>query len=317
MAKSQYQHYLPQCYLKWFTSENTSPNREPSAFIFDYAKPEKSWHAKAPRNFGGIPNFYKFQQKDGSMSNDVEEYWGRLESRWPDLVKNMENPNFDYAEEDREMIAFFIGSLIARVPGEIERTRAFAEEVYMKTTEMLFKIYKAKPDLFEAEKKRALKKGGDFSNLQAEHLDISKFSVDVPMPFALGMNIAGIAQYAEYLMNMTWIRVHAGNDGCFITGDRPVSFNNVEYNGEPEGGGWDRLDALITVPITRKVALYIGWEEGKPINILRSQKFEVITFINLETYRRAQNLLVSPSIQFPGAAEINESLSTKFQSHIG
>ncbi len=276
----EYQHYLPQCYLKNFTELVPVQGQEAAAFIFDFQKPGKGWHRKAPRNFAGSNDFYVFLDENGIKNTEVEDFWGMLETDWPSTLKRIENPNSEVTEDDRLYIANFVASFIARVPAEIEQTKKFVEEFYTKSIIMILKMQASKPELFEESRSRYREETcQDFTpdNLLKE---AETLSVHVPTPFALGLNLKKIQVLVDYLMHMSWLRITAIKDGAFITSDRPVSSLNVDYAGEPDGGGWDRKDILITFPMSHKLAMCIGWEDGK-IDAIKTEKRDLVRLTNV------------------------------------
>jgi hypothetical protein len=175
----------------------------------------------------------------------------------------------------------------------------------------MLRTYDARPDVRKEFEERT---GIDLTDLMPDKFDISELTVNVPTAFALGMNLNKLETQIGYLMAMEWLVIRPVQKGVFITSDSPVYWTNLDYKGEPVGGGWASEDLLITCPLSRELAVIVCWDGGKPFKTLTTRKMDVVPMINQYTFLGAEKLLIASSLKFAGADKINQKLLEKSSS---
>ena len=78
-------HYLAQCYLKGFAA------RHYDNAIWQYRKSTRALQLKGIGNVANRPNYYSHEFVAGEFDDHPEQFFSKIESRWPSLRQRLES----------------------------------------------------------------------------------------------------------------------------------------------------------------------------------------------------------------------------------
>ena len=131
MAEYGRQHYLAQSYLKGFA------DRARKDAIWQYCKSTNDIRLKGIRNVARGRHLYSIEDPSGGFDHTTEQWFGRIESWWPSLLKkihsNVEAMNVNskplrITEDDRVKILQYMLIHFLRVPKYMNWMRRYVEE---------------------------------------------------------------------------------------------------------------------------------------------------------------------------------------------
>jgi hypothetical protein len=106
---SSVHHYVPQFYLKYFTTDI----KKPKVWAYQRNKPPFQPHVK---NIAGETDFYKFvDSRTGEPSNEIEQVFSTSETLAKGILDALNKPGkIKLSHEDHGNLMYFIGSLYTR-----------------------------------------------------------------------------------------------------------------------------------------------------------------------------------------------------------
>ena len=129
-------HYLAQCYLKGFAA------RHYDNAIWQYRKSTRALQLKGIGNVANRPNYYSHEFVAGEFDDHPEQFFSKIESRWPSLRQRLESQKSGIlntivspsmasgirpiTDKHRVEILQFMLIHTLRVPGKMEWMRTYA-----------------------------------------------------------------------------------------------------------------------------------------------------------------------------------------------
>src|SRR5262249_34594798 len=110
MSAPKRHHTLPQFYLERFCQDGR-------LWVFD--RETGRFRREQPKNTSVIGHYYSVELADGQKETGIESMLAQLEGETKPLLQTLEDRG-TLTEEDKMIVALFIGFLFARVP-EFER----------------------------------------------------------------------------------------------------------------------------------------------------------------------------------------------------
>jgi hypothetical protein len=215
-------HYVPQGYLRGFSC----PLRG-RQFIWVYDKrPGRAPTCKSVKSIAWALAYYAQERQDGSLDTDSVErnIAVNVDTKAAELISVL-NPlsnQMDFSEDQRDLLAFFIGLSLTRVPSFRDGLRDLYSQIAQYTAEVLG------PQLWTGP--------GPAPALKA----VAKEWV------TLDHMIEGAQQIADSVANKNWQFFRSPNSTPFITSDNPVVFNGTAP-GHP--------DSEVIMTLTKRLAI--------------------------------------------------------------
>lgn len=197
-------HYVPQGYLRGFSS----PMRG-RQFVWVYDKrPGRRPACKSAKSIAWAPAYYSQEREDGTVDNDRLEQGlaVNIDTKASELIARLKlegRNSVDMTEKDHELLAFFIGLSLTRVPSFRDGLRDMYSNVAQYMAEMLA------PQIWEG------------PDSPPNMIATAKEWV------TLDHMIESAGQIANSISGKTWHFLRPQDDVLFITSDNPVVWNGV------------------------------------------------------------------------------------------
>jgi hypothetical protein len=273
-------HYLPQFYLRKFTS------RGQRNLLWDYDKDAGTVVASTPKKSAGETGYHSFESTSGTDNDTIEQ---RIKQDFEDpMVPVYEKIRHRQILDEREWRAFhlFAASIMVRVPNYIANTQATMTTMYRR----MFDIAKMHDPEFRA---RCVADGVPIEALEAASVKTATRSA------ALTMSLATVLGPAEMFCQMQWRFLHSPVDMPFVTSDNPVFYCDPEHKpGFFQGVGLANKTIEVTFPLTRTICALGTWQESKQVH--QDVGIEVVDLINPRT--------VGASLRFAYGSEKSDRL---------
>lgn len=121
MAQRKKQHFIPAGYLSAWCDPDTPQGQEPYLWLFESRS--RDGRAKAPRNIFSESDFYTETASAGTRDLSLEDFLGRLESRFADLMRAKIEPRKELDAAQHSLLCVFCAAMHARTRAMREHTR--------------------------------------------------------------------------------------------------------------------------------------------------------------------------------------------------
>jgi hypothetical protein len=244
MVKTAKHHYVPQCYLKNFTTAENADQ------IYGYKKDGNLIKTNI-LNIAAKNNFYTFTDKTtGQETNIVEEMFAQLEgAACPVINSIITKRSLDLSDEARGALAQFTAFLSTRNLSYDKQQRQMTADLFKQETierakheEAFRKHFEDAGVTFENEK--------EFQELRNAVLDFDNhFKVEMKggdgyfmkVAIELAMDLTYILYYKE------WHLLISNGSGVFVTSDNPVTLWSVKGIPPQYNAGFMYASILLTL----------------------------------------------------------------------
>ncbi|SAK53330.1 hypothetical protein AWB82_01801 [Caballeronia glebae] len=246
-------HYVPQCYLKRFTSTGS---KKAQIFVLD-AQTQRSF-VTTPQNVAAERDFNRIEL-DGEDPNLIESSYAEFEARVaPALVRTDARGSFT-DDADKALILELVAILAVRNPGRREAMRRFQEETHRRMMELLV----ADQGRWETRRQRAMDAGFvDENNVTFEQardfVERGDFTIEVPTTTHVQQELRSLTVVYNLLQDRSWVVLRAAPEsGGFVTSDHPVTlfWNDPEIEGVFFPPGFGHRDTSVFCPISKNLAI--------------------------------------------------------------
>ncbi len=244
MSRPKHQHWVPQFYLRYFSTPETRSEKDAQVWMFSKDEADGNECLTNIRNACGKRYLYTPVDETGARTWDLESKLDQLESTmgkiWPQVAEGF----VDLGNQSiRKGLALFAAVMHLRNP-EVRR-------LVKKLHQQLVEFYESgslRPDGTPAIDHR------DWHKYRAwGKNDHDKFFAHIVENEAIHI--------AELLMKKRWAVVFSGRD-VFITSDRPVAVQHLSKNVV----GFGTENAIITFPLSPKRILVMDDQHEEPSN---------------------------------------------------
>jgi hypothetical protein len=268
-------HYLPQFYLRKFTS------RGERRLLWEYDKQTAAVGRSSPKQSGFSPNHHSFTRTGGRV--DAETIEARIKRDFEDpVVPVYETLRHRALLNQKEWIAFclFAASMMVRVPNYIANTQTMLTKLFQRS----FDIMKRHDEEF---RQRCLKRGVPLEAI--ESAQVSSATRDAALTFSL----ASFHIPAKIFTRMSWQFLHSTTNSPFATGDNPVFYCDPEHrsSGLLTGVGLANPTIEVTFPLSRKICALGTWHENALVHMDVDQK--IVDLVNERTVGAALRFVYS------------------------
>jgi hypothetical protein len=245
------QHYVPCLHLGHFIGAS------PRGMIWTYDIQKGTSRPSKIEETGAQTNFYSPKDADGSYRDDLEHWFGKVESEAAAGYRNLLNGEIPTGN-NRAAFSTFVSSLHLRTPAKIRSSA----EGYGKFIQTILNFawrdraaFDASIDQYEVEHGPI----DDRDRLFDFHNDKDSHTIEVDMQ--LGLTILSASdRIQEILFSRDWYVLHA-EGGTFITSDNPVHIEQPPCEPSFYGpGGFTNPAAQITLPLSPTKLLLITGE---------------------------------------------------------
>jgi hypothetical protein len=265
-------HYLPEYYLKGFSSSN------PPDIVFLYKKGEKK--KPIPVTAGNVAvqrYYYIVYDKLGKKNDIVEKYLSGIEDNAKSVIDKIRHGKI-FSNQERASFTIYIWQMLRRVD---PRRQKMKSSVTQMVTQVRVDVEEELTKIIESETNPDKKK------IFIENLEIVKNSQNMlennlPNQMLLYEN----PNVLNILFKMRWIFFTAFGRSAFITSDNPVFY--------PERLGLANLQAELSFPISKEIALWATWDP-RFIDCYLPANQNVINWINQNTTGNAGKFIISDS----------------------
>ena len=279
MSKSQWQHYLPQVYLKGFAT--------PTGEVWRYDRDNGALKPLGTPIIGAEKDLYTIITGN-ELSQEIETKWfSPLDGKFGPIRRKLEHRQEPSAEELAHL-ANFVAYLRVRTPAMIRET----ETRFRQTDTLLgpdrnsIKYHAEPPDHAADTYVMADEQCDSVSPRRADNArrnDVLKVLVET------GMQLARVLLYLE------WTLLLAPHERSFIIGDNPLLIVPPEsHDVDREGVGPMTPGAAVFVPLSSRLCLRIT-NSGNPVAGSRQIDGAAVRAINACLVLNSEQYLFSPS----------------------
>ena len=286
-------HYVPQFYLKEFTSPDTPLGYEPYVWFYEYET--KIWKKKSPKNIASENNFYLITDEKGNKSDILEKHLSKIEGAMALVFKNKIIKKRDLDENDRIAISTFVAYMMTRTRKTKDIINRFTSEIAKRTME----LYRSHPeaikklkDEYEADTGKILPE--DFGEA---YFDSSKYTINASNDF-LNTLIPPNEDILRIISDMTWSFVFSENKNYFITSDSPYNMINPKIKSNIYGQGLIHNGIEVSLPLSKNVCFFGSWEEKNPLYLDVNEM--IVQQLNVRRIMSSYRYVISPQEGFLG-----------------
>jgi hypothetical protein len=238
MSKSH--HYVPQYYLKGFSTSNDSSK------IWAFERHTKKRFCTSVANIAHENYFYAFRNENGVNDTDsVEQFLANRIEGPANLVINKLRRHETINREEKQQLALYVTLMYSRVPRYRERVKDNLPQVMSEQLSLL------KAQLQSAKKQQLISEPFAESIFQAVENEFEFAKREPPTPFLLPKFYQVIF---EVLINMQWTFLVRQESPYFLTSDNPFVFT------ERRGLGDEKAEIIF--PVSKDVMLWATWKTG-------------------------------------------------------
>ena len=275
-------HYLPQVYLRQFTTDGG---------FWVYTKGKKEPTYQTPINTGAQRDIYNYKKPDGSIDDSLEKALSTIENDYKAIIDRLSQSKSRLKSDDIENLAVFFSYLACRVPKSRELAREIYKEIVMHELRKLSRDESAINESISY-----LKQLNKDSNITADYLQEfyenpeKKFKLSIHKQLAMLSSIELARDIFHELENMNWCLCRAQSD-MFITSDAPVVPYYLRYDGLPQlGSGFGLPNVEVSIPISSELCIFLTRTRQQNY---RAVNRNFIVEINRRTAWNAEEYIIS------------------------
>lgn len=293
MTVARLHHYLPQCYLRGFT---TSGEKDGKLCVFDL-KRSRSYRT-GTRGVGGRKDFNRVDVP-GQPPDILETELAKFEASVAPVLRTMRSTREMPTGHDFLVLMNLVGLIAVRNPTFRQQVLDFQKRLF----EMVVDVTLSNKGIFEAQL-RKMKIAGVEVNESVTYEDVKRihdeggFEISVPEGRAIPSEFDGFDAILPFLVNRKWTLCVADNaSGLFIGGDNPVVLGRTN---DPEGAsrmplGFGLRNTMVTFPLSKELVI-LGTFEGTAGRIVATR--EVVADFNKCMILRADEVVFSANEEF-------------------
>jgi Protein of unknown function (DUF4238) len=217
MGRSVNQHWVPQFYLREFSTLETRRSKRPQVWIFSSDESDGRERLTNVRNVCASRYLYSPPDLRGGRICDIDDKLQEVESLLARIWSKVARDDVDLGSEAvRKALALFVATMHLRHPGQ----REIARSVHREIVEALGKLPKRPdgvPDL-----QSIIIEGREFTSDTSGWQSFKAWSDEEHHRFFVQMIRAEAGNIAEILLNKRWSVVFDDRER-FITSDKPVA----------------------------------------------------------------------------------------------
>lgn len=249
MGHPKRHHYLPESYLKRFTTER-------GLWVYDIEKEEL--RPQTAHNTGTEGYFNAIEDQDGNRDFSVEEALSKVEDAFARLMPKIENREA-LVTSDREILAYFMALQMLRGPDFHDDVNRISDRMLRQFTQSIM----FDPDRGEALWNQALSStDGDTPVSFAEAREFvlnGEYSIQTLRNRTLELMIELAPALAEWFLKLDWVVLCAPAKKAFVTCDRPFSVVPPRARSSSfRGAGIATPGAVKIIPLSMSKCLLLG-----------------------------------------------------------
>lgn len=286
-------HYVPQCYLKRFTSTGSK-----GAQLFVIDAQQRRAFTTTPANIAAERDFNRVDI-EGEDPNLVESSYAEFEARLAPALVRIDKRGALTDDADLSLVLELIAILAVRNPSRREHKRKFHEQTHRRIMELLVE----NPERWAAHTKRAIEAGAieapglSYGEVR-DFVERGEFTVDVETTQHVREELKSLTTVYELLHRRNWVIVRAeALSGGFVTSDQPVTLcwddEEMEVGFYPPG--FASRGTTLFCPLSRRVAIR-GSFDGRQGAV--DVPPEIVASINLRTILYAGRQIYAENDRF-------------------
>jgi len=240
MGNSQWQHYLPQVYLRGFSTE--------SGEVWRYDRASGALKLLPPRVIGAEKDLYAVVTGE-EVSQEIERNWfSPLDGQFGPILRKIREQK-TFSANDLMHLANFVAYLRVRTPEAIRETELTIRQFESQIGVAREKIdYRSGPPDHSSDSYVVKEERSDTVSQRRGHA--------VARNEVLGVLIRTGLSIAEALIDLTWTVLVASHGRSFIVGDNPFVIVPPKFHrGDLEGVGPLTPGAATFVPLSSELCL--------------------------------------------------------------
>lgn len=285
MAEKAHHHFIPQFYLRNFSS--SGDRRKAKVFCFD--KSEKKSFETLVRNVGSRRHFFRINVK-GYDPNHVEDRMAEIEGEIsPHLAEVIETKNFA-SDAHFSSVMLLMGNMAVRNP----RFRSMIEDLHLKIISGMMGMILKDQHCFEYSVRQARANGVpirddiEYKDMK-DFIDRGQYKIAIDQTYLIGLELEAVPTVVEQLANRSWSFVSASAKTTYAACDDPVvlAWADGDHR-QPYSPGFGLAGTIVMFPITPALAL-IGLFSKQPAQ--REHRRDQVAAMNTSIAKNATKQL--------------------------
>lgn len=293
-------HYIPVFYLSGFT------NKDGCLYVYD--KDSRPVFETSPEGIAYENHYFSFMTPDGKRDSEtVENSMMSLEGGFARVMKKIHNYE-DLTHDDRITFAFFVASMMVRVPNMRDNIRKATGEtmkhinVSMSSNKENFQRMIRK---FECDTGKQI--DVDVEELRQWANNPDNYDVTVDKEYATGVALSLLKDFAKVFFKMKWAFLKANDEYKYVTGDNPLRYIDPTHNPNSFYGiGLVNQNIEVSLPLSKEICAFGSW---KCIEGYKQAKSQHVKHLNKMT--------VTASVRFVFASTKSEILDKFVKKYKG
>ena len=283
MNLPKHQHWVPQFYLRYFSTPETRSAEEQQVWIFSKDEADDEAHITNVRKICGKRYLYTPLDKAGQRKWDLETKLEALESSMGQIWPGIADDFIDLSDDSmREGLSLFIAVMHLRNP-EVRRDAERLHQQLVEAYEAMPMSSQGKPAIELIEVNDAIHE----FNASGWH-EYKAWGKNDHDRFFTHLIQREAIQIARILMKKRWSVVFSERQ-MFITSDRPV----VLQHQTKEAFGFGTNDAIIWSPLSQTRLLIMDDLHSEPANQYYPLKHDYQGIFNYSTWRGCSRFLIT------------------------
>lgn len=287
-------HYLPQFYLKGFSTDKSK------LYVFDKKTDDEKnkFRYQTTEKIAYENNLYTYKTKDRKKET-LEDFFCQIEGMAKTVITKLENRE-DIEPIERGHLALFVAFLWLRTPTSKAETLGAQQELAEKSMRMMYHF----PQQKDMMKQFFEKRGKHFTDKELDDLidfatnpERSKFVVKFPPGYWIKQMLKLANDIYVYLAHCEWEIRHAVKKYAYITSDHPVLLIPSEKPHPFYGVGLLTPGVKKTVPLTANMYLIMHEPQKKELVLVHTiGDKDFYRQVNEWTMKNAERFVFSPDL---------------------
>lgn len=281
MSNPKRHHFLPRFYLSGFSRGD---------YVSVFERDSGEYRVQPIKDTAVIKHYYSAESAEGKKDPAIEKALSDLETEASAIIRKLDSRE-RMSDDDRKVLAFFVGFLYARVPEYEATVNEVHEGLLRHTLRFMYPNEQVAQERFG----RDLERFGVTAKDIVEYVHDDRYEVTTHRNFSLRSMLDTAPHLAKLFSHMNWAVVHPESDKqAFVTTDSPVClYPPRDYDPSSfYGVGMATKGALKVVPLSQQTCLVIADLDRHPSTWELKATREQVRETNLNNVLKCHNYVI-------------------------